>query len=101
MSAVNINSSNFQSEVIASDKTVLVDFWAPWCAPCRMVAPILDEIAAERPDIKIAKVNVDEEEELAVRFGVTSIPMLIVVKNGRITNQSVGAKPKAAILEML
>ncbi len=101
MSAININKNNFQQEVINSDKPVLLDFWAPWCGPCRMVGPILEEIAGERSDIKVAKVNVDEEMELAAQFGVMSIPMLVVMKDGKIVNQSVGARPKSQILAML
>ena len=101
MSAININKNNFQNEVLNSEKKVLLDFWAPWCGPCRMVAPILDEIAAERPDVKIAKVNVDEEAELAGRFSVFSIPTLVVFKDGKVVNQSVGARPKSSILSML
>ena len=92
MSALNITKNNFQSEVINSDKPVLLDFWAPWCGPCRMVVPIIDEIAAERSDIKVGKVNVDEEPELASQFGVMSIPTLVVMKNGKITNQAMGAR---------
>ena len=101
MSAININKNNFQSEVMNSDKPVLLDFWAPWCGPCRMVAPIVEEIAHERKDIKVGKVNVDEQPELASRFGVMSIPTLVVMKDGRIVNQSMGARPKSAILGML
>ena len=101
MSAININKDNFQEEVLNSDKPVLLDFWAPWCGPCRMVAPIVEEIAAERPDIKVGKVNVDEEQDLARRFGVISIPTLVVVKNGEVVNQSVGARPKNQILALL
>ena len=101
MSAVNIGKNNFREEVLLSDKPVLLDFWAPWCGPCRMVAPVLEEIAQERPDIKVGKINVDEQPELASQFGVMSIPMLVVVKNGRIFNQAVGARPKGAILAML
>ena len=84
-----------------SDKPVLLDFWASWCGPCRMVSPIVDEIAAERSDIKVGKINVDEQPELAAQFGVMSIPMLVVMENGRIVNQAVGARPKAQILAML
>ena len=101
MSAINLNNSNFQNEVINSDKPVLLDFWAPWCGPCRMVVPIVEEIARERSDIKVGKINVDEQPELAARFGVMSIPTLVVIKEGKIVNQSMGAKPKNAILAML
>lgn len=101
MSAININKSNFQSEVMNSDKPVLLDFWASWCGPCRMVAPVVEEIAEERSDIKVGKVNVDEQPELASQFGVMNIPTLVVIKNGRIVNQAAGARPKQAILEML
>ena len=101
MSAININKNNFQNEVMNSDKPVLLDFWAPWCGPCRMVVPIVEEIAKERSDIKVCKVNVDEQPELASRFGVMSIPTLVVMKNGRIVNQAMGARPKNAILGML
>ena len=101
MSAVNINKANFLSEVIHSDKPVLMDFWASWCGPCRMVGPVVEEISRERSDIKVCKVNVDEQPELAGQFGVMSIPTLVVMKNGKIVNQSIGAKPKNAILAML
>ena len=101
MSAVNINKTNFQEEVTLSDKPVLLDFWAPWCAPCRMVVPIIEEIADERPDIKVGKINVDEQPELASQFHVMSIPTLVVMKNGKILNQVRGARPKAAILAMI
>ena len=101
MSAVNISSANFSTEVMDSDRPVLLDFWAPWCGPCRMVSPILEEIAAERPDIKVGKVNVDEQPELAGQFGVMSIPALVVMKEGKITNQTVGARPKGQILDLL
>ncbi len=101
MSAIHVNKNNFNQEVIHSDKPVLLDFWAPWCGPCRMVSPILEEIAQERSDIKVVKVNVDEEMELAAQFGVMSIPMLAVMMNGKIVNKSVGARPKAQILAML
>ncbi|MBR5226070.1 MAG: thioredoxin [Clostridia bacterium] len=101
MSAMHINKKNFDQEVVASDKTVLLDFWAPWCGPCRMVMPVLEEIAKERSDIKVGKINVDEEPELAREFGVMSIPMLVVMKDGKIVSQSVGARPKAQILAML
>ena len=101
MSAININQNNFHSEVMNSDKPVLLDFWAPWCGPCRRVVPIVEEIARERDDIKVGKVNVDEQPELAARFGVMSIPTLVVMKDGKIVNQSMGARPKPAILAML
>ena len=101
MSVVNINKNNFENEVMHSGKPVLLDFWAPWCGPCRMVSPIVDEIADECSDIKVGKINVDEQPELAAQFGVMSIPMLVVMKNVRIVNQAVGARPKAQILSML
>ena len=101
MSVININKSNFQDEVMHSDKPVLLDFWASWCGPCRMVSPIVDEITAERSDIKVGKINVDEQPELAAQFGVMSIPTLVVMKNGSIANQAVGARSKMQILAML
>ncbi len=101
MSAININQNNFHSEVMNSDKPVLLDFWAPWCGPCRRVVPIVEEIALERDDIKVGKVNVDEQPELAARFGIMSIPTLVVMKDGKIVSQSMGARPKPAILAML
>ena len=101
MSVTNITSDNFHKEVLESEKPVLLDFWAPWCGPCRMVTPIVDEIAAERGDIKVGKVNVDEQPELAAQFGVMSIPTLVVMKGGKVVNKMVGARPKAQILAML
>ena len=101
MTAININKNNFQNEVMNSDKPVLLDFWAPWCAPCRIVVPIIEEIAGERPDIRVGKINVDEQPELASEFSIMSIPTLVVMKNGKIVQQVSGARPKNAILEML
>ena len=101
MSVIKLTKENFQQEVMNSDKPVLIDFWAAWCGPCRMVSPIVDEIAAERADVKVCKVNVDEEGELAVAFQIMSIPTLIVVRDGKVAKQTVGAVPKNKILEML
>ena len=101
MSAININKNNFQNEVMNSDKPVLLDFWAPWCAPCLRVVPIVEEIARERTDIKVGKINIDEQSELANKFGIMSIPTLAVMKNGKIIQQVSGVRPKNAILEML
>lgn len=101
MDVLVITKENFEQEVINSEKTVLLDFWASWCGPCRMVSPIIDEIAGERPEIKVGKVNVDEQPELAQKFQVMSIPSLFVMKNGKIVNQSVGVQTKQQILQML
>ena len=101
MSAMHINNHNFQEEVMNSEKPVLLDFWASWCGPCRMVGPIIDEIAAEHPEYKVVKINVDEEPELAGEFQVVSIPTLVVMKNGQIVHQSAGARPKNQILAMM
>ncbi len=101
MSVLKITKENFDSEVIQSDKPVLLDFWAAWCGPCKMVSPIIDEIAAEVTDIKVGKVNVDEEPDLAKDFKVMSIPSLIVIENGKVKNTSVGAQPKQKILDLL
>lgn len=101
MSAIHGNSNNFSQEVLHSDKPVLVDFWAPWCGPCRRVVPLVEEIAQEHPEIKVVKVNVDEEQELAIRYQVMSIPTLMVFREGKIVNQSLGAKSKNQILAML
>ncbi len=100
MSVVKVTKNNF-SEIKASEKTVLLDFYADWCGPCRMVGPIVEEIAAEREDITVGKINVDEEQELAMEFGVASIPTLVVMKGGNVVEQSAGARPKAQILAML
>ena len=101
MSVLHVTKETFQEEVLNSEKPVLLDFWATWCGPCRMIGPILDEIAEEREDIKVCKVNVDEEPELAAQYKIVSIPTLLVIENGKIVNQSLGAKPKAQILAML
>ena len=101
MSVLHITKDNFASQVLNADRPVLVDFWASWCGPCRMVSPIIEEIAAERSDILVGKINVDEERELAAQFGVMSIPTLLVFKNGKIANQAVGAMPKSQILALL
>ena len=101
MAVLTITKDNFASEVMASDKPVLLDFWASWCGPCRMVSPIIDEISAERGDIKVGKVNVEEQRELAAQFRVMSIPSLVVMKDGKIVNRMVGARPKSQILAML
>ena len=98
---MNITKENFEELVIRSNKTVLLDFWAPWCGPCRMVAPIVEEIAGEREDLLLGKVNVDEEMELAVQFGVSSIPTLVVIKDGKAVAQAVGYRPKADIEKLL
>ncbi len=101
MSVLTITKENFKTEVLASQQPVLIDFWAPWCGPCRMVSPIVDEIAEEQDAVKVGKINVDEQPELAQEFSVMSIPTLMVFKNGEVVNKSVGAKGKEAILEML
>ena len=100
MSTIKITKNNFADEVINSEKPVLLDFWAAWCGPCRMVAPVLDEIASERSDLKVGKINVDEENELAEKFGVMSIPTLVAIKNGKIVRQAVGVRPKEQILDL-
>ena len=101
MKTLHITKETFENEVLQSNIPVLLDFWAPWCGPCRMVGPILDEIAEEREDIKVCKVNVDEEPELASRFRIMSIPTLVVMEDGKILDQATGARPKSAILAML
>lgn len=101
MSVLNITAQNFEELVLNSSKTVLLDFWAPWCGPCRMVSPVVDEIAQENEGIVVGKINVDEQPELSQEFGVMSIPMLVVIKDGKIVNKSVGARPKQQILELL
>ena len=101
MAAININEQNFEHEILRSDKKVLLDFWAPWCGPCRMVVPIVEQIAEERDDIKVAKINIDEQPALAQQFGIMSIPTLVVMEEGKILQQSIGAKSKNAILSML
>lgn len=101
MSVLKVTGNNFESDIIKSEKTVLLDFWASWCGPCRMLSPTVDEIADENPQILVGKINVDEEPELAQAFGVVSIPMLVVMKDGKIVNQSVGVRPKEQILDML
>ena len=101
MSVVTITKENFRSEVLESDKPVLVDFWAAWCGPCRMLSPVVDEIAEETGSVKVGKVNVDEQPALAEQFGVASIPTLILFKDGKAVETSVGVRPKAAILAML
>ena len=101
MAVITITKENFEAEVLKSAQPVLLDFWAAWCGPCRMLSPIVDEVAEERTDVKVGKVNVDEQPDLAAEFGVMSIPTLVVVKEGRIVQQAMGARPKAQILSML
>ena len=101
MSVITITKENFEAEVLRSDKPVLVDFWATWCGPCRMVSPVVDEIAAERTDVKVGKINVDEQPELANQFRIMSIPTLLVFKDGKVVNQAVGVRPKNMIEAML
>ena len=101
MSVITITKDNFQSEVISSDKPVLLDFWASWCGPCRMLSPTVDALAEELTDVKVGKINVDEQPELAMQFKVMSIPTLVVMKDGKIVNQAVGARPKSQILGLL
>lgn len=101
MSVITITNENFEQEVTKSEKPVLIDFWAPWCGPCRMVSPIVDEVATETTTAKVAKINIDENPQLAQTFGVMSIPTLVVVKEGKVVKTQVGAQSKAAILQML
>ena len=101
MSVITITKENFEAEVLRSDKPVLVDFWATWCGPCRMVSPVVDEIAAEHTEVKVGKINVDEQPELANQFGIMSIPTLLVFKDGKVANQAVGVRPKSLIEAML
>lgn len=101
MAVVNITQSNFEEEVLKAEQTVLVDFWAAWCGPCKMLSPIVDQIAEEHPEIKVCKVNIDEEAALAIDYKVMSIPTLIVFKNGQIANQSIGVQSKSDIVAMI
>ena len=101
MAILHVNESEFDREVLQDSGTVLVDFWATWCGPCRMLSPIVDEVAEERTDVKVGKVNVDEQPDLAAEFGVMSIPTLLLFENGKLVRQAVGARPKSGVLELL
>ena len=101
MSVLLVNKNNFQKEVLESDSPVLIDFWASWCGPCKAISPIIDEISEKHPEIKVCKINIDEEQELATQFDIMSVPTLLVIKDGKVINQSVGLKSKNQILEML
>lgn len=101
MSVIDIKTADFETEVLKSDKTVLVDFWAVWCGPCRMLSPVVDQVAEENPNIKVCKVNVDEEQQLAVKYGVMSIPTLLVFKGGELVEKSIGVIPKEEILNLI
>ena len=101
MAVVTITKENFEQEVLQSAKPVLLDFWASWCGPCRMLSPVVDEVAEERTDVKVGKANVDEQPELAGEFGVMSIPTLLVFEQGKLVRQAVGARPKASVLDLL
>ena len=101
MAVIPVTKETFENTVLCAQKKVLLDFWAPWCGPCRMLSPIVDEVAEERSDVKVGKVNVDEQPDLAAQFGVMSIPTLLVFQNGRLVNQAVGARPKSGVLALL
>ncbi len=101
MSVVHITKDNFEDLVLKAQKKVLLDFWAPWCGPCQMIGPIVEELAQEREDITVGKINVDDEMELAIRFGVTSIPLLLVMEGGQVVNKAIGYRPKADIEKLL
>lgn len=101
MSVIEINKDNFENEVIRSDKPVLLDFWAAWCGPCRMLSPLVDEIAEENPQIKVGKINIDEQSELAERYNIMSIPTLLLIKNGEVTASSIGFKPKEDLEQLI
>lgn len=101
MAVVKLTKDNFEAEALKAEGKVLIDFWAPWCGPCRMMGPVIDEIAEEVSGIKVGKVNVDEEPELAMKYGVMSIPMLIVLENGQVVNKSLGAVPKENVLSLI
>ena len=100
MAVITVTKENFQEQVLNASNTVLLDFWATWCGPCRMIAPIVEEIAAENPGITLGKINVDEEMELAMQFGITSIPTLVVMKDGQMVNKAIGYAPKKEILKL-
>ena len=101
MSVTTLTKENFEAEALKAEKPVLIDFWASWCGPCRMLSPVVDEVAEERSDVKVCKINVDEQPELANNYGVMSIPTLILMKNGKIVSQAVGARPKESVLSMI
>ena len=101
MAVITLTAENFEQEVLKSDSPVLVDFWAPWCMPCRMLSPVIDDIAKDATNFKVGKINVDEQSELAQQYGIMSIPTLIIFRDGKVSNQTMGVQPKQAILEML